>query len=105
MSYYNECRIIKMNFEKQNLTTGNKKKIKELIKEVPEYSEIMKKEGKSLGNLIDQKQDLENIKGGQQLRAHDIKQSEFLRDGDGVSGKTGNELFVEQDRTVDRPVH
>lgn len=64
----------------------------------------MKKEGKSLNNLIDQKQDLNKIKGGQQLRSHDIKQAEFLRDGDGVSGNVGNKLFVEQGKTVDRPV-
>jgi hypothetical protein len=61
----------------------------------------MKNAEKSLDKLVDQKQDLNKVKGGRQLRAHDVKQAEFLRDGDGVSSPSGNKLFVEQDKTVD----
>jgi len=66
--------------------------------------EIMKKAEKSLNNLTDQKQDIDKIKGGQQLRTHDIRQAEFKKDGEGVSGNVGNKLFVEQDKTIDRPL-
>jgi len=64
----------------------------------------MKKSEKSLNGLIDQKQDIDKIKGGQQLRTHDIKQVEFKKDGEGVSGNVGNKLFVEQGKTVDKPI-
>jgi len=64
----------------------------------------MKNSKKSISNLADQKQDLDKVKGGQQLRAHDIKQVEFRKDGEGVGGNVGNKLFVEQDKTVDRPL-
>ena len=34
----------------------------------------------------------------------DALEAEFKKDGEGVSGNVGNKLFVEQDKTIDRPL-